>query len=675
MIHQNEPNLNSADQAPQPEAPLDSWKEISAYLNRDERTARRWEKEEGLPVHRHHHRARASVYAYPSELDAWKTARKPRLEPAPLPFWRRPAPVLAFSLVLLLSLISVGNGPRFGPAEARAEDGSGMVVRQVVGTPGGDYFGGPSPDGRYLTYLDGKTGGVGIHDLVTGKQRLLTSQTHKALEYGTYSVLSPDGRQVAYSWHNKDNFYDLRVVGLDGSNPRVVCRSVAPWGWSPDGKQILALFHRKDGTRQIGFVSAEDGSPKVLKTFGWRYPRKMSLSPDGLYIIYDLPADDGSGKRDVFLLASDGSRETRLVEHPANDFVLGWAPDGKSVLFSSDRTGAPSAWVIQVSEGKPEGPPSLVRPNTGRMYPIGFTREGSFYYEIHNGMKDVYTATLDPDTGKLLTAPKRVSEYFEGANYGADWSPDGRRLAYVRRGQGDNESLELGSTVIIRNLETGREHELSPQLKRIYSVSWSPDGSSLVTFAPDLEGREGIYRIDPQTGAESSIVRARPGTWVAAPQWSPDGKVIYYMLHDNAAPAERKESIVARVLASGEEKEIHSAAHIHAWALSRDGRQLVLNADSKTNGASTNVLKAITLTDGKSRDLLTLRHQGKYFDELGWTRDGRHVLFTKRETAFGFGGDKPTELWRIPVDGGEPQKLGLAGEESADGRRTPSIWP
>jgi len=49
---------------------LDSWKEIAAYLRRDESTVRRWEKE-GLPVHRHRHKFRAAVFAYKSELDVW----------------------------------------------------------------------------------------------------------------------------------------------------------------------------------------------------------------------------------------------------------------------------------------------------------------------------------------------------------------------------------------------------------------------------------------------------------------------------------------------------------------------------------------------------------------------------------------------------------------------------
>ena len=55
---------------------LDSWKEIASYLNRSDKTVRRWEKEEGLPVHRLLHEKRGSVYAYADELNAWLESRK-----------------------------------------------------------------------------------------------------------------------------------------------------------------------------------------------------------------------------------------------------------------------------------------------------------------------------------------------------------------------------------------------------------------------------------------------------------------------------------------------------------------------------------------------------------------------------------------------------------------------
>ena len=59
-----------------PERRLDSWKEIATYLGRDVTTVQRWEKQEGMPVHRHLHHKRGSVYALSSELDAWRQSRK-----------------------------------------------------------------------------------------------------------------------------------------------------------------------------------------------------------------------------------------------------------------------------------------------------------------------------------------------------------------------------------------------------------------------------------------------------------------------------------------------------------------------------------------------------------------------------------------------------------------------
>jgi TolB-like protein/Tfp pilus assembly protein PilF len=55
---------------------LDSWKAIAAYLNRDLRTVQRWEEREAMPVHRHLHGKLGSVFAYRSEIDAWKTGRE-----------------------------------------------------------------------------------------------------------------------------------------------------------------------------------------------------------------------------------------------------------------------------------------------------------------------------------------------------------------------------------------------------------------------------------------------------------------------------------------------------------------------------------------------------------------------------------------------------------------------
>ncbi len=73
-----EPSLGTPPSERPLEDRLDSWKEIAAYLNRDVTTVQRWEKREGMPVHRHLHDRMGSVYASRAELDAWMRSRNLR---------------------------------------------------------------------------------------------------------------------------------------------------------------------------------------------------------------------------------------------------------------------------------------------------------------------------------------------------------------------------------------------------------------------------------------------------------------------------------------------------------------------------------------------------------------------------------------------------------------------
>jgi TolB-like protein len=80
-----EPTLEKSLSEIRSRSRLDSWKEIALYLHRDVTTVQRWEKQEGMPVHRHLHHKRGSVYALSSELDAWRQSRKLRLDEAQEP--------------------------------------------------------------------------------------------------------------------------------------------------------------------------------------------------------------------------------------------------------------------------------------------------------------------------------------------------------------------------------------------------------------------------------------------------------------------------------------------------------------------------------------------------------------------------------------------------------------
>lgn len=99
---------------------LSSWKEIAVYLGRSVRAVQNWEKEEGLPIHRHRHVEGASVFAYRFELDAWSRARVQRgaaesLTPESLPEAAPPLPPaaparrwIALGGLLVIVLLAMG---------------------------------------------------------------------------------------------------------------------------------------------------------------------------------------------------------------------------------------------------------------------------------------------------------------------------------------------------------------------------------------------------------------------------------------------------------------------------------------------------------------------------------------------------------------------------------------
>src|SRR5262249_19823645 len=152
-----------------------------------------------------------------------------------------------------------------------------------------------------------------------------------------------------------DGVYELRIIGIDGSHERTVFRNdkityMEPMAWSPGGKQVFAAFYQKDISIQVVSVSVVDGSERVFKTLRstpWS-GISMSLSPDGRFLVYDYPQSDNYTHRDIACLSTgENTQEAPLIEHPADDGVVGWAPDGRSILFTSDRTGQPSIWAIE----------------------------------------------------------------------------------------------------------------------------------------------------------------------------------------------------------------------------------------------------------------------------------------------------------------------------------------
>ena len=543
---------------------------------------------------------------------------------------------------------------------------SEMVTRRVWAGPG-EYIGGSlSPDGRYLSCVDWATGDLAIRDFATGKLRHLTNTTESG-ESAFFSTISPDGKEVAYIWSGK-NGPDLRLVRWDGSAPRVLYASKGvypfPMGWSPDGKHILTRFYKEPNTHEIAVVSVVDGSARVLKTVEWS-SLKVSFSPDGRYVAYDVPQQQGSDNHDIFVLASDGSREIRLVDHPADDQLLGWTPDGNHILFASDRSGTMSAWLQRVSDGKPQGPPELVKQDIGQAQPIGFTRTGSFYYGLVIGTSDVYTAEFDPATGRVATQAQKTAQRFIGSNSSPAWSPDGQFLAYIssRRPGLIGHRPEI---ISIRSLKTGEERDLPPNLAFAWGpMRWSPDGRSILVPGKDRHLQHALFLVDAQTGDVT------PAVWwgdsaISNPAWFPDGKrLLYNESHRESGTI--RETILVHDLQTGRNTELFRAtpgSTIDDIALSPDGQQVALTLLEKQNKSS--VLKLLPVAGGEASELVRAKEpEAIVGDSLSWSSDSRYIVFGRaKTTSQEMQGDFPsgprTQLLAISSRGGEPHTLGLA---------------
>ncbi len=546
-----------------------------------------------------------------------------------------------------------------------------LRLRQVWAPAHGSGMGAPSPDGRYISYVDWDTGDLAIYEIATGEKRRLTNNGSwdESDENGFMSRWSPDGKQIVYGWNNGNDYCDLRIIGLDGSKPLILFSNedvkwTHVYDWSPDGKQILAYFERKNGTDwifQIVLVSTSDGSVRVIKTFDESWPENMCFSPDGSYIVYDFPQKTGSPERDIFLLSSDGIREIPLVAHPSHDELLGWAPDGKNIIFASDRNGTFSIWNIQIAEGKPQGKPELVRSSMGSIEPLGFTRGGSFYFGYLQKSNNVYIAELNPETGKILALPKRAITRFEGYNQTPIYSPDGKSLAYISRRFPltifpDYTIAKMGGNVLcIRSLETGEEREIIPNLNKFCHPRWSPDGRSVIVKAM---ASNGIYQIDTQTGNVTPVLHD-DNIGDGPSELSHDGKTIFYVRQDYKAKIHQ---ILVQDLESGTEKEIYRSdgdLHIN---LSPDGLWLAIRAHFMTNYLRMSdkipSLNVIPSAGGEPQELCRFEEGIDIGAGAGctWTADGKYILFTMKSPKK----DKEKwDLYRIPAKGGKPEKLGL----------------
>jgi Tol biopolymer transport system component len=300
-----------------------------------------------------------------------------------------------------------------------------------------------------------------------------------AVRAGHFGELAPSGDRLAFLDPGIGRSATLYVGDLGLGRARALERSVGMPHWAPQGDRLFFISDR-DGRVDLWAVDvdprtgAESAKPRRLTQA--LEVSEYTISPDGRKVL----ATKNRTRANLWSFPSKTERLTdlaagkRLTAGDSFNVSPRWAPDGKSVLFSSNRRGD---WDI-----------------------------------------------LELDVGAVN--PRRLTSG-PGEKATASLSPDGRWIAFTIVDQ-------RGEYVYLMGRDGSNLHLLDPRLAErftaVHSAAWSPHGSELAaTFVTSNEERIGVVTINAETGTARAIrMLDLPGAMAEGPRWSPDGQFLAY---------------------------------------------------------------------------------------------------------------------------------------------------
>jgi Tol biopolymer transport system component len=540
---------------------------------------------------------------------------------------------------------------------------SGTLAKRLLCADCGDSEADFSADGRWMAFTHWDSGDLAIRDMFTGQVKRLLAKTGTWNDSDAFvetPILSPDLRQIAYLWYVDDkqdqDHVQLRIVSNElGGAGRVLVDNkeniwYTPTNWSPDGKSVLVIISKKDKTDQLARVAISDGSVRVLRSVDWRFKggawSHPIYSPDGQYIVYsaravnpskDPPAPTDPKDEHIYLMAADGSSETEIVKTAGINRNPVWTPDGKHILFTSDRSGRMDLWSVAVQNGKAIGSASQVSSEIGNANAMGV--HGGSYYYTHPSPSAEYVNIVDWTPGAGSGRLVRPTESFVGIR--PTWSPDGKSIAFKRHHPGSTNEYDL----VVHSLETGDERTYLTSLGTTGNgaARWFHDGKSIMTGIRRGDGSAAFYRIDLKTGDFKEL-----GDFPTY-ALSLDDKTAYIIRRDPKDPNNVPDRISAVDLSTRQEKQVLAmpTPGAAALALTPDGRTLVIKwPDQKT------VRFARVNVDGTGyREIFNMTRQDDG-GPMALTKDGRWIIFEESR-------DDKWRLMRLPIEGGKPEFTGM----------------
>ena len=259
-----------------------------------------------------------------------------------------------------------------------------------------------------------------------------------------------------------------------------------------DAQAQIAFVSERDGNGEIYVMDVNGGNQQNLSN-NRSDDRDPSWSPDGKRIVFfsnrDGHAIDGRPTSEIYVMDADGSNPQNLTNDRNDDRYPSWSPDGKRIAFASSRV--------------------------------------AFNGKIPQSL-EIYVMDADGQNLQRLTD----SPFFDDRH--PSWSPDGKRIVFgARREEHFETKFAITYEIYVMDADGGNQQRLTENRKNDWGPSWSPDGKR-IAFASDRKGdlvNIEIYVMDADGGNEHRLTENRVHD--TFPSWSPDGeRIAFYSNRD-----------------------------------------------------------------------------------------------------------------------------------------------
>jgi Tol biopolymer transport system component len=455
-------------------------------------------------------------------------------------------------------------------------------------------------------------------------------------------AFSPDGKFLAYVTDERGNL-DIVVEPRGGGAPiRVAATDAdeAQPAWSPDGTKIAFCSARDHGGRlnfalgqfaltelvdgrggDLFIVPALGGTAVKLVDDGY-YP---AWSPDGKRIVYQ---SNRGGQWDLWTISSDGGQPARLTNDAEFDYQPSWSPDGRWIAYGSGVSGATNVRAVPAAGGAPT---ELTHVATFVLHPSWSPDGSSIVYSTFDNVTNVWE--LPVSDGRAAGAPRRVT-LGGGQDVDAAVSRAGTSIAFATtRTNGDIWELALPSGTL-RQVTSETTLEQYPEL--------SPDGKTLLAES-DRKGQSAIWTLEPSGRFREQV---SPGGAREA-HWSPDGRRVSYILGGTI-------HLHSLGNVAGVDTGVRSTG---AAPFSPDGTMLAFTAPGDTT------LSLYTISSSAVRRL-GAAPGAKGVEDPTWSADASALVAH-------VGKEMTRELWIFPADGSAPKRLTNGEFEASHPRWSP----